>query len=490
MSKLDISNVIRVTILSALRGLSDINTSALAIFTDEAPIPGDYGTSGVYLNASGVADDFGSNSDTYSLAQTIFSQNPNILTGGGYLVVIPRNQSALAQPATIVGKESIDLTSLNATDFNINLDIDSGGAVDIAIGEIDTTSISTALISLNNTAITNAGVKFEISGSLATAIITLKTIADGSSKTIDIGLAGTGTDLPTLLKLSGSATGSDAGVERVKDAILRTAGSVNYFGIVLNEKQSDVNLLELAATVQTLDKLLFVGSNLSADIEGVFSSVLNRGYTHTRCLYYSVSENDALTFAAGYGSRGLSTNFNGSDTAQTMHLKEIVGLEGDAGMTQTLLTKCGSAGVDSYVDFGVPKLFTSGANKYFDQIYSRLALKVKLQIAGFNFLAQTNSKIPQTEEGMNALKSTYRDVLSQFVTNGTFAPGTWKGSTTFGNPADHIRNIADFGYYIYSLPLSKQSQTQRDARVAPLIQCAGKDSGAIHSSDVTVLVEA
>ena len=53
-----------------------------------------------------------------------------------------------------------------------------------------------------------------------------------------------------------------------------------------------------------------------------------------------------------------------------------------------------------------------------------------------------------------------------------------------------IRNIADFGYYVYSLPLAKQSQTQRDARVAPLIQCAGKDSGAIHSSDVVVMVEA
>lgn len=490
MSKLDIGNVVRVTILSALRGLANINTSALAIITDEAPIPGDFGVSRVYLNAQGVAEDFGSNSETFDLAESIFSQSPNILTGGGYLVVIPREQSAAAQAATIVGSEAIDLTTLTATDYNINLDVDGGGAADILIGTIDTTSIATVLTSLNNTAITTAGVEFSIQGDLASAVISLKTIATGATKSITIGLAGTGTDIATPLKLSGSATGADTGVERVKDTVLRTAGSVDYFGIVLNEKQSDANLLELAATIQTLDKLLFVGSNLSADITGVFTTILNSGYTHTRCLYYSVSEADAITFAAGYASRGLSTNFDGSNTAQTMHLKEIVGLVADSGMTQSLLTAAGQAGVDTYVDFGVPKLFTSGANQYFDQIYSRLALKLRLQIAGFNYLAQTNSKIPQTEEGMNGLKSAYRDVLALFVTNGTFAPGTWTGSTTFGNPGDHIRNIADYGYYIYSLPLSQQSQSQRDARIAPVIQCAGKDSGAIHSSDVVVLVEA
>ena len=157
MSKLDIGNVVRVTILSALRGLANVNTSALAIITDEAPIPGDFGVSRVYLNAEGVAQDFGSNSETFDLAETIFSQSPNILTGGGYLVVIPRDQAAPAAAATIVGSEAIDLTTLTATDYNINLDVDGGGAADILIGTIDSTSIATVLSSLNNAAMTPAG---------------------------------------------------------------------------------------------------------------------------------------------------------------------------------------------------------------------------------------------------------------------------------------------------------------------------------------------
>ena len=70
------------------------------------------------------------------------------------------------------------------------------------------------------------------------------------------------------------------------------------------------------------------------------------------------------------------------------------------------------------------------------------------------------------------------------------APGTWNDPTTFGNPEDHIRNIAELGYFIYSVPISQQSQIDREARIAPSTYIACKDSGAIHSSDVTVYVEA
>lgn len=494
MSLIDIGNVVRVSILSALRGLANVNTSALALITDEAPIPNDFGTARQYLNPQGVADDFGSNSETYRLAVVIFNQNPNILTGGGYLVVIPRDQSASASAATIIGSATVNLTALTATDYYINAAVDGGAAGDLLIGEIDSSSVAAAEADLNSTAVTAAGLVFTVSGQdPASALITLKSATTGATSAITIGTAGTGTDIATLLNLSGSATGAAAGVERVKDAVLRTNGAVPYFGIVLNEKQTDANLEELAATIQSLDKLLFVGSNLAADYAastGIFDTLKDAGYTHTRCLYYSVSENDALDFAAAYASRGLSVNYDGANTQLTMHLKDLVGIVGDSDLDQTAVDAAGRAGVDLYVDFGVPKVFTSGENQYFDQVYSRLALKLRLQVAGFNFLAQTNTKIPQTEEGMNGLKAAYRSVMNLFVANGTYAPGAWTGSTTFGNPEDHVRNVAEFGYFIYSQPIAAQAQVVRDARVAPLVQIAAKEAGAIHSSDVTVLVEA
>ena len=485
----DLSNIIRVSVSGPERGLAAVNTSALGLITDEVPIPADFGTSRTYLNAPAVAEDFGSNSETYRIALAVFSQKLNILTGGGFLIIIPRDQTAAAQPAVILGSGNVNLSALSAVDYNINAAVDGGVAGDLLIGSIDRTDLASALASLNSTAVTAAGLVFTGSGDIASARITLSTVATGVAADVAIATAGTGTDIAPLINISGSATGADTGVERVKDAILRTNGAVPYFGIILNEKQSDALLTELAALMQALTKFLAVGSNLSADISGIFTTLKDAGNTHTRCMYYSVSENDALDFAAAYMSRLMSITFSGSNTALTMHLKDITGLVADPDADQTIIDSAQIAGVDIFPDFGVAKCFISGANLFSDQIYTRLALQVDLQVAGFNFLAQTTTKRPQTEQGMDGLKGAYRGIMSQFVTAGIYAPGTWNDPTTFGDPADHIRNIAEFGFYIFSQPIAQQAQAERTARVAPLVQIAGKEAGAIHSSDVVVLIE-
>lgn len=486
---LDIGNVVRVSISGPERGLANVNTSALAIITDEVPIPADFGVSRVYLNPDGVAEDFGSSSETYRLSLSIFNQKLNILTGGGYLIVIPRLQSAPVVSAVILGEGPINLVGLTAEDYNLNVDVDGAGANDELIGSIDTSTLASAETSLNSTAITAAGLLFSLSGEVSAALITLSTVSTGATSEIVIAAAGTGTDIAVPLGLSGSATGADTGVERAKDAILRTKNSVNYFGIVYNEKFADADLLELAATVQSMDKFHGVGSNLVADITGVYTTITNAGYTQTRCFPYTVSENDALDWAAGYMSRLMSINFDATGTALTMHLKDFVGLVADPGMTQTVLDSAKNAGCDVLADLGIPKIFISGANLFSDQVYTRLALKVDLQIAGFNYLATTTTKIPQTEPGMDGLKGTYRAVMKRYVGVGVFAPGTWNNPTRFGDPADHDRNIEEFGFFIYSIPIAQQDQNVREARIAPVVQIAAKEAGAIHSSDVTVLVE-
>ena len=491
MASLDISNVIVVTLLSALRGLSDVNTSILALITSEAPISSSYGTAGIYKNPNGVASDFGSNSATYRLAVDVFSQNPNIISGGGYLVVIPRLAAASAQPAVVLSSAAVDLTKLTATDYKIKAAISGAAAAEIAIGDLDTTSLATVQTSLNAAAITSAGLQFVVTGSLSAASIELKTIATGATTAIVLSATAAGTDISPLLNIAlASSTGAAAGVERVKDAVLRTYGSVPYFGIILDSLPVSGDLTELAATVQTMDKLLIVASSTVGDIAGIFTTLVGKGYTHTRMLYYSVSAATALDFAAGYAGRGLSIKMSGSNTAHTMHLKTITGLAADSGMTQTILTAAMNAGVDTYPDIGgAASVFISGVNQFFDQVYTRLAFKLRLQIAGFNYLAQTNTKIPQTEQGMSGLKGAYRKICQMFVTNGTFAPGTWNSSTTFGDPDDHIKNIAAMGFYIYSDPIASQSQAERETRVAPGIYIAAKDAGSIHSGDVTVHVE-
>jgi hypothetical protein len=491
-NKLDISNVIRVTLLSALKGLADINTSALALFTSEAPVTAGFGDFAIYLSPDGVATDFGIDSDTYRLAVMVFGQSPNILTGGGYLVVIPKEAAADATPATILGTGPVDLTALTATDYKLKVAVDGGSASEISIGSIDLTNLEFAESSLNNYDIETAGIIFELSGEISSAFVTVKTETTGASSEIVISASSTGTDISGLLNIAGlSATGAATGTERLKDAVLRSMEQVDYFGIIADEKLGDDDLLEFSRMVQTMDKLYFAPSSLTADITGIFKTIKDAGLTHTRCLLYTDSADDALDYAAGYAGRGLCINFSGFLTAHTMNLKEITGLDADSGITQTVYNTAKANGVDVYANIGgLSKLMTSGENQYFDQVYTRLAFKMRLAVAGFNFLATTNTKIPQTEEGMNGLKGALRKICNQFVENGTFAPGAWTSSTTFGNPEDHIRNIKDVGYFIYSSPISAQTPADRAARKAPPIYVAAKDSGAIHSADVLAYIEA
>jgi hypothetical protein len=487
---LDISNVIRVTTLAAARGIAGINTSALALITSEDPISPDFGDYAVYRNPSGVAADFGSNSVAHRLANVVFSQAPNVITGRGSFIVVPRLTTAPASPARINSSSNVDFTALTATDYTINLNVDGGGAADILVGDIDPTSLATLNTSLNPTDVTNAGVQFIVTGTVASASVELRTIGTGASSSIAIGSAGSGTELATALNISGSATGSDAGEESIKDCILRTATQAGYFGIILDELPDDADLLEIASTVQTMDRMVFVASNDPADFAAtaIFDQIRAATQTHTRCLFYSESASRAFDFAAGYASRALSTNFDAPGTATTMHLKSIVGLTAD-DLTETQLTAMQAAGVDFYGNFGVPVVYTSGANGFFDHIYHTLALRVRVQVAYFNFLRQTNTKRPQTEAGMTQAKSTLTNVLRIMVAAGVYGPGTWTSTETIGDPEDHIRNIEEQGFYIYSLPVGQQSQSDRAARVAPAIQIAAKEQGAIHSGDVLIGIE-
>lgn len=87
-----VSNVINVSVSAPGPGLSAPNMSALAIITQAAKPSGWGGsqTYAIYVDPTAVATDFGASSDMAVMANAIFSQSPNLLSGGGYLVIIPR----------------------------------------------------------------------------------------------------------------------------------------------------------------------------------------------------------------------------------------------------------------------------------------------------------------------------------------------------------------------------------------------------------------
>jgi hypothetical protein len=221
---------------------------------------------------------------------------------------------------------------------------------------------------------------------------------------------------------------------------------------------------------------------------GPFYQIEDKGYKHARSLYHGAT-GELDDYRWGYAGRGMSTNFSGVNTTNTMNLKNIVGVASDVLLTQSLVTAAAAVGADVYANVaGQSCVLCNGANGFFDDVYNLDWIVGALEVAGFNFLRTTSTKIPQTEAGMDGLKGAYRRVLVQAAGNRFIAPGEWTGADTFGDPEDFKRNIADFGYYIYSTPIASQSVADREARKSPVTQIALKYAGALHSSTVIINV--
>lgn len=254
---------------------------------------------------------------------------------------------------------------------------------------------------------------------------------------------------------------------------------------------ADAEVIAAASAFQAAQKLLFASSHLTASVGGggVFTTISAAGNTRTRMFLYTLGAQAARVAVAAYASRLMSVDFEGSLTASTMQMKDLTGIDPDTGITQTLLGTCETVGADVYTYFGpLPKVFSTGGNDYSDTVYGTLWLIFALQVAGFNTIATTPTKVPQTEQGIATLRNAYAGVCQQAVTNGFAAPGAWNSPQLFGNPAELKASILQRGYYVYSAPVNQQSQASREARQAPLVQIALKLAGAVHSSNVTVYI--
>ncbi len=178
-----------------------------------------------------------------------------------------------------------------------------------------------------------------------------------------------------------------------------------------------------------------------------------------------------------------------------MNLKTLPGQDADQAMDDTQSLACATAGVDIYISMGssgiggssVSKVIISTANGgKVDDVYNAVAYGSDLQVAYFNTLATVQTKISQTEDGMDVIKKGLRKVCDQYVTNGFLAPGEWTSPDTFGDVEDLFRNIEDLGYYIFTSPVADQDEADRIAGIAPLCQIAGKEAGAVLKGNVLV----
>lgn len=483
MAELSITNVINVSVSQSNLGLNNYNTSNLGLFSDETPA-NSFGTAGfkAYVEANSVGIDFGTSSKTFQMALNVFSQQPNILAGNGQLIVILMTTATETWTFNGIAASGTFIANYN-------------GHASAAINWNDTA----AMIQGKLTVLTGlAGIT--VSGSIASELITIS--MGGVYGASPGAFSFTSNTLMTSAPASITITNAIASPgESIGAAISASESLVQYFGVMATETITAIGNTDVqaaAAIIQSLNKIAFWVSYAEADIQagGNIVEFQTASATQNRGLYYGDSSVvsgyaglHAILMMAAYAGRALSVNFAGSNTTSTMNLKSLINVQPDPTMTQTIYNEAKTAGADIYPSIqGDPAVISNGANDYFDNVYNTLAFVGHIQIAGFNYLAQSSTKVPQTESGMDGLKGAYSLIAQQFVTNGFIAAGAWNNPTTFGNQALFFQNISQQGYYIFSQPIAQQAQADRANRISPLVQIAIKFSGAIQSSSVIIFV--
>lgn len=486
MAQLPISNIINVSVSQAPSGIGPFNVNNVALFTDESPSIAFQDGYGIYLTPSQVGTDFGSSSKTFALASEIFAQSPNILAGSGSLIVIPlfTNLDAVVE----VQHVAFSSTPVSGA-FELAYGAEVTGSIAYNASAADVQTALRLLAGLSSVTVTGtiAGglvITFTgVSGDFPALTVPLNTLKNSGASSVTVNVS---------ITTHGVAAGS---TETLLAAILRTQGVVSYCGVMKENTYVAYELIVAARYIQTQNLILGVVSYDPADVAattGIFWQIQQAGLSQTRCLLYigEGTYDDSNLMCAAYMGRGFSTAFDGSNTTQNMQLKTLIGITADAGMTQTIYGLCQTAGVDVYASFqGTPKVATSGENRFFDQVYNQMWFTTQVSVAVFNALAQTNTKLPQTEQGVSVMKSAIQRVCEQAKANLYCAPGSWTGDT-FGSQQDFLRNILSIGYYIYSQPITQQSTAARNARIAPLIQIALKEAGAINTGNILVNINA
>ena len=488
MGEIALSNTINITLSGTPKGLSDFATNTILLATNETPL-----SSEPYIwavSASDIINEYGAGTKTALMGQALFTPSFNLRTGKGQVLVVPYSATDSTH-CTVTTKAITDVSAFKAvTNGELTITIDGN---DHKLSGLNFETVKTVADIVKILVAENLDVDIEATDNKEIKF-TSRRLGKDDSNVILLETAGaSGIDLYGADYLDGANAVTVDAVDATGTTLaelVTKAEDFGYFGGILTTQLCENELVKANGTaIQGLDHIYYEVTKSLKNMAALGQAVTQAGLSKTRLLAYS-EENEKVAIAT-YATLASSTNYSGTDTCLTMNLKELTGIDPDKNLNQTYYNSAKTNGCDIYGSTcGLSAVYSFGANEYTDVVTGELWLKKALEVAGFNFLRKTNTKIPQTETGLTGLKNAYIQVLQQAVRNGLVGVGnTWNDSIPFGDGETFQDNIEQLGYYVYSIPISEQSQTERENREAPLIQIAVKLSGAMHSSNVIVNVQ-
>jgi hypothetical protein len=487
---LPVSNIVSVTVNMALRAAQGRNFGALLIVGGTPVIDGSQRMR-TYTSITQVGDDFGMDAPEYQAAQLYYEQvpQPRALFIGRW---IKTDQAALLRCGILTPAQMAISTWATVTDGSMKITIDGTAKTITAVDFSAETNLN--------------GVAARITDKLTTAVVTwdaansrfiITSKSTGASSAVGYGSANTtGTDISAMMKAgqnAGALAIPRAAAENIQSCVYKLADmSTGWYGLqIADTSLVDDDVVSIAAFIQSDDISRIFGyttqntAAMDLDItDDICSKLKAAKYGRTFTQYSSASP---FATASIFG-RAFTVNFLGNNTTITLKFKQQPGIAAET-LTQTQANTLTAKNCNVFVNYdNDTAIIQEGLmcnGDFFDERHGLDWLQNYVQNNLYNVLYTSNTKVPQTDPGITRLLTSVNKSLDQGADNGLIAPGVWGG--------DPVGNLATgdtlaSGYYAYAPPIASQAQADREARKAPVIQCAIKLAGAVHFADVIINV--
>ncbi|MER0991621.1 DUF3383 domain-containing protein [Pseudomonas aeruginosa] len=491
MQTLAVSDVVSVQVVMSPKAAATRDFGALLIL-GSSPVVDVNERIRQYSSLDGVVADFGTSAPEYLAANLYYSQSPQPETLFVGRWAKTATSALLKGGALSEAQQALsNFTAVTAGGMKITIDgtLKSLSAIDLsAVTNLNgVASAVTTKLGASGTCVWNAEFdRFEITSS-TTGVTSTITYAEAPAS---------GTDISALLGLvTGVASAPVNGVaaESLVDAVAEIAGISNaWYGLqVADATLSESDVLAVAAFIEGSGQSRIFGyttqNALALDGTSTTDIVAKLKAANYKRTFVQFSSSSPYAAASIFG-RAFTVNFQGNNTTITLKFKQEPGVTAE-GLNETQAAALKAKNCNVFVNYSNDTaIIQEGvmANGYFfDEVHGLDWLQNDLQTAVYNLLYTSTTKIPQTDQGINRIVTTICQRLDQAVANGLVAPGQWNGPE-FG--ALKTGQFLSTGYYVYAPPVATQSQADREARKAPVIQVAVKLAGAVHFVDVIVNV--
>jgi len=492
MTDLSVSSIVNVQIALAPIAAQARNFGSFLIVTDSDVIDTQERLR-LYNSIDSIAADSGMESPEYQAARLYYSQNPQPLN------CYVGRWARTATHATLRGGV---LSAAQQAIANFNPIVNGGMNITID-------GVVRNLTALDFSGATNLnGVASIIQAALATfATVTwdahngrfvVRAISTGAASGVSFASApGAGTDISNLVRLRSNSGGYSVGgieAETLPEAVqLLGELSNDWYGlqVAASVTPSDEELLEVSAYIEAASVSRIFGIT-SQDAETLIGGLTNDLASTLKSLgrkrtFVQYSSSSAQASASIFG-RAFTVNFDGANTTITLKFKQQPSVTPEA-LTATQAAALNGKNCNVFVrynnDTAILQEGVMANGYFFDEVHGTDWLQNDLQTDVYNLMYTSPTKIPQTDQGITRIVARIESRLDQAVTNGLIAPGVWTGPPV--GPLATGDTLSK-GYFVYAPPIATQSQADREARKAPLVQIAVKLAGAVHFANILVNV--